>query len=177
MKVVLAISALALPLFAEPAEALCTSTQGDPCLSKAEVSGISLLFIEDNHPMGWRAYRWQAFHGALCACGSALCASQKVMPILSSMLECMSYSTSCVGINLGACGTLGVSPRLIPPHSVGISPYVTRLPQSIVTLLISCHTRRPPVPFQATEKRYGRFYTSESPCFDYKERKVTTRIL
>ena len=46
MKVVLAIFALALPLFAEPAEALCTSTQGDPCLSKAEVSRIFIaLFI------------------------------------------------------------------------------------------------------------------------------------
>ena len=42
MKVLLAIFALALPLFAEPAEALCTSTEGDPCLSKAEVSGMNL---------------------------------------------------------------------------------------------------------------------------------------
>ena len=38
--------------------------------------------------------------------------TQKVMPILSYVLERMGYTTSCVGINLGG------SPLLIPPHSV-----------------------------------------------------------
>ena len=44
----------------------------------------------------------------------------------------MSGSTS--GTSLGACGTLGMSPRLIPPHSVG-KPYTNSPPSSIVTLL------------------------------------------
>ena len=35
---------------------------------------------------------------------------------------------------LGALGTLGVPPRLIPPHSVG-KPYTNSPPSSIVTLL------------------------------------------
>ena len=88
MKVLLVIFALALPLFAEPAEALCTSTQGDPCLSKAEVSKIFIA-----------------------------------------------------------------------------------LP------LASCHAHRPLVHFQATEKRYGRYYTDESPCFDYRGKGVTIFII
>ena len=73
MKVVLAILALALPLFAEPAEALCTSTQGDPCLSKAEVSRIFITFrigqsslrgdvrIGDKHPTGRFAHADRRF--------------------------------------------------------------------------------------------------------------------
>ena len=88
MKVLLAIFALALPLFAEPAEALCTSTEGDPCLSKAEVSGIF-----------------------------------------------------------------------------------------IALLLASCHAHHPLVHFQATQKRYGRYYTDESPCFDYRGKGVTIFII
>ena len=44
----------------------------------------------------------------------------------------MSGSTS--GTSLGACGTLGMSPRLIPPHSVG-KPYTPSPPSSIVTFL------------------------------------------
>ena len=42
----------------------------------------------------------------------------------------MSGSTS--GTSLGACGTLGVSPRLIPPHLFG-KPYTNSPPSSIVT--------------------------------------------
>ena len=49
---------------------------------------------------------------------------------------CLSGSTS--GTPLGAFGTLGVPPRLIPPHSVR-KPYTNSPPSSIVTLL---HTRR-----------------------------------
>ena len=47
------------------------------------------------------------------------------------------FLTSCVGINLGtslgACGNLRMSPRLVPPHSVG-KPYTNSPPSSIVTL-------------------------------------------
>ena len=43
----------------------------------------------------------------------------------------VSGSTS--GAPLGAFGTLGVPPRLIPPHSVG-KPYTNSPPSSIVTM-------------------------------------------
>ena len=64
---------------------------------------------------------------------AGVAALHKEMIILSSVLVRMGYSTSCVGINLGD-PPRGLrhprgSPRLIPPHSVRISPYVTRLPQ------------------------------------------------
>ena len=51
-----------------------------------------------------------------------LAQTNKVMPMLSSVL-----------VLIGCFGTLGVPPRLIPPHSVG-KPYTNSPPSSIVTM-------------------------------------------
>ena len=64
--------------------------------------------------------------------------TQKVMPILLSLLMLIGFSWPCVsgsisGPSLGACGILGMYPRLIPPHSVG-KPYTNSPPSSIVTI-------------------------------------------
>ena len=45
MKVLLTIFAVALTLFAETADAVCTSTKGDQCLTKAEVGGILIALL------------------------------------------------------------------------------------------------------------------------------------
>ena len=49
---------------------------------------------------------------------------QKVIPMLSSVLVLIGFSWPRVSgstseTSLGACSTLGMSPRLLPPHSVG----------------------------------------------------------
>ena len=59
MKVLLAIFAIALTLVVETADAVCTSTQGDQCLSKAEVSGIviALLILRNKNDNSLRSLR------------------------------------------------------------------------------------------------------------------------
>ena len=59
MKVLLAIFAIALTLVVETADAVCTSTQGDQCLSKAEVSGIviALLILRNKNDNSLRNLR------------------------------------------------------------------------------------------------------------------------
>ena len=68
--------------------------------------------------------------------------TQKVMPILSSVLVLIGFSDLVCQDQpqghpswapLGAFGTLGVPPRLIPPHSVR-KPYTNSPSSSIVTL-------------------------------------------
>ena len=71
-------------------------------------------------------YSWQAAQGALRAYGSALRASRKVMPILSSVLKLMGYSyLVCRDQPRGV-------PSVDPSILGGISPYVTRLPQVLL---------------------------------------------
>ena len=80
-----------------------------------------LWITSGGHPMGW------------------LSIHKKVMPILSSVLVLIGFSWPCVSWSTSGTslrsrgGTLGMSPRLIPPHLVG-NPYPNSPPSSIVTL-------------------------------------------
>ena len=53
-------------------------------------------------------------HGVAASWGIFKC----IANTFAHMLEHIENSTSCVGINLGCCATLGVSPRLIPRRAV-----------------------------------------------------------
>ena len=86
---------------------------------------------------GWLSYTIaDRGFAALFGDDSRLRRSHIVLPILSSGPSCVwvippRVSGSTSGPSRGA-PPLGMSPRLIPPHSVGISPYVTRLPQVLL---------------------------------------------